>query len=71
MATLNLRPDKLEELLRERGATSNVAAGELLGMNDSTISRIRSGAARPGDQFIANALSTFAVTFDELFEVAA
>lgn len=70
MATIELKAEKFEELLADRGALTNVAAGKLLGLHNATVSKIRSGKARPGEHFIALALQTFPITFDELFRVA-
>lgn len=69
MATIAIRTERFEELLRERGIDSNTNAGTLIGINHSVISRLRTGEAQPGTKFIANALRTFAVPFDELFEI--
>jgi hypothetical protein len=71
MATIKLNAEKLEELLSQHGAISNVAAGKLLGLHDATLSKIRSGKSGPGETFIANSLTVLAVSFDELFTVAA
>lgn len=69
MATIAIRTERFEELLRERGIDSNTNAAALIGINHSVISRLRTGDAKPGTKFIANALITFAVAFDELFAI--
>lgn len=71
MASIGLKVQKFEELLIQRGAESNVAAAALLELNDGTISRIRAGKANPGEKFVANSLTIFAVRFDELFNIEA
>ena len=69
MASIAIRRDRLEELLADKGVHTNVAAADLLGMNNATVSRVRSGRANPGDSFIANALVNLPTTFDDLFEI--
>lgn len=71
MADIAVRSKRFEELLAERGLTTNLEAAELIKVNDATISRVRTGKTRPGGKFIAHALRAFPVTFDELFEVQA
>ena len=68
-ATITLRADRFDSILSERGASTNVAAAEILGIDNGTISRVRRGKSEPGPRFIAQTLLNLAVTFDEVFAI--
>ncbi|MGM1061744.1 transcriptional regulator [Saccharothrix sp. Mg75] len=67
---ITLRTDTFTKAVRLAGYRSDYALAEAMGVNRSTISRVVSGALRPGSGFIAGALAVLApMQFDDLFEV--
>ena len=70
MSRLTINSETLERL--RAGQPWGVFA-EQLGLDAGTLSRIRNGKSRPGDKFLANAVTRFPVRMDELvtFEDAA
>lgn len=66
MARLTVNQGTLERL--RDGQPWGIFA-EQLGLDASTLSRIRKGKSRPGDKFIANAVTRFPVRMDELVTV--
>jgi len=66
MARLSINHDTLERL--RDGQPWGVFA-EQLGLDAGTLSRLRNGKSRPGDKFLANAVTRFPVRMDELVTV--
>jgi hypothetical protein len=67
---IRLREDRFDERARELGLTSNLACAAYLGIDRSTLGRIRKGEVLPGEKFIAACLnSKFADSFEALFEL--
>ncbi len=56
----------LKTLERLRDGQPWGAFAEQLGLDAGTLSRIRNGKSRPGDKFLANAVTRFPVRMDEL-----
>lgn len=68
---IRLREDQFDRRARELGLTSNQACADYIGIDQSTLARIRKGDVMPGEKFIAACLaSKFARKFDSLFELA-
>jgi transcriptional regulator with XRE-family HTH domain len=68
-ATVKLRIDKFDELTEARGWRDDKQRAEGLGVSQSTISRIRSGASNPGGMFVDRCMATFGpLAYDLLFE---
>jgi transcriptional regulator with XRE-family HTH domain len=59
----------LETLDRLRDGQPWGVFAEQLGLNEGTLSRLRNGKSRPGDKFLANAVTRFPVRMDELVTV--
>lgn len=68
MARLTINQETLERLRAEQ--PWGVFA-EQLGIDAGTLSRIRNGKSRPGDKFLANAVTRFPVRMDELVNIDA
>lgn len=69
-SVIRLRNDRFDERAQELGLASNVACAEYIGVDHSTLGRIRRGEVLPGEKFIAACLSSeFAETFEDLFEL--
>jgi transcriptional regulator with XRE-family HTH domain len=66
MARLSINHETLERL---RAGQPWGAFAEQLGLDAGTLSRIRNGKSRPGDKFLANAVTRFPVRMDELVTV--
>lgn len=66
MARLTINLDTLDRL---RAGQPWGAFAEQLGLDAGTLSRIRNGKSRPGDKFLANAVTRFPVRMDELVTV--
>jgi transcriptional regulator with XRE-family HTH domain len=66
MSRLTINSETLERL--RAGQPWGVFA-EQLGLDAGTLSRIRNGKSRPGDKFLANAVTRFPVRMDELVTV--
>lgn len=63
MARLTINTETLDRL--RDGQPWGVFA-EQLGIDAGTLSRIRRGKSRPGDKFLANAVTRYPVRMDEL-----
>lgn len=68
MARLTINHDTLDKL--RNGQPWGVFAAEL-GIDAGTLSRIRNGKSRPGDKFLAHAVTRYPVRMDELVTVEA
>jgi transcriptional regulator with XRE-family HTH domain len=66
MAHLTINQETLERL---RGGQPWGVFAEQLGLDAGTLSRLRNGKSKPGDKFIANAVTRFPVRMDELVTV--
>jgi hypothetical protein len=67
---IRLRKGRFDARARELGLASNTACAEYMGIDQSTVSRIRNGEVMPGERFIAACLkSGFARSFEALFEL--
>ena len=67
---IRLRTDRFNQRARELGLASNLACAEYIGIDQSTLGRIRRGEVLPGERFIAACLSSkFARSFEGLFEL--
>lgn len=65
--TIRLRPD-FDQIAKERGAAAPLWRD--MGVDRSTLHRVRTGETRPSNEFIAGALAALApAKFDDLFEV--
>ena len=69
---VRLRNDRIDEIATARGLVTDSARAELIGVERSTYSRVRSGEIQPGNRFIAGCLLAFHdLRFEDLFEVMA
>lgn len=66
---IRLRSKEFEAAATAAGLANDTQIARALRFNQSTISRIRRGVTTPGEAFIAAALETFQVPFEDLFEV--
>jgi hypothetical protein len=67
---IRLRTDRFERRAKELNLATNVACAEFIGVDHSTLGRIRRGEVLPGEKFIAACLaSKFAASFEWLFEL--
>lgn len=66
MARLTINNETLERL---RNNQPWGVFADQLGIDAGTLSRIRNGKSRPGDKFLANAVTRFPVRMDELVNV--
>ncbi|MBB4963525.1 transcriptional regulator [Saccharothrix violaceirubra] len=58
-----------DKATRLAGHRSDYSASKAMGVNRSTVTRVRAGELHPGPAFIAGALLAFApMTFEDLFE---
>lgn len=72
-----LRPDGLQLLRTNRGWITDRELAERIGINQSNLSRVLSGKAKPGVKFVAGAVQAFGVddpraigaAFVALFEI--
>ena len=69
MLFLVLRDDAWRQHCAKRGLASDVSLGRELGFASTTVWRIRTRQAKPGLGFVLQAMRTFGVPFEELFEV--
>lgn len=69
MATLSIDAERFEALRADQGLDLDKDLATALGVSKSTVSRIVRGEAAPGVGFIAAALQTFPVKFEDIFEV--
>lgn len=65
--TTRVRQEWVDQLLRKHGTVAEVA--EAMNIDRSTAYRWLSGKSEASPRFIANALITFPITFDEAFVV--
>ena len=64
---VNIKVEKLEQLQRTANL-SEIALAKKIGVNRTTIYRVKKGKSSPGEDFIAGILKAFPrVKFDELF----
>ena len=67
---LELRPDGLEMLRENLAIKTDRDLAERIGINQSNLSRVLSGQAKPGVPFVAGSLRAFgSKAFDTLFEI--
>ncbi|MFD1146097.1 transcriptional regulator [Saccharothrix hoggarensis] len=65
-----LRAEKFERVMQLAGFRSDYALARAMGVNRSTVARVRSGEMRPGRAFISGALKALdPMEFEDLFEV--
>lgn len=69
-AVVRLRADALAEWAAREGLGSEVAQAERIGIDRSTLSRVRRGEITPGERFIAAILAATGAKFEYLFEIA-
>lgn len=69
MPTIALRRDRLDELRQQRHLHSDSQLADAMALNKSTVSRVLAGKSVPGPLFIAAAVGTFGIAFEDLFEV--
>lgn len=69
MATLSIDAERFEALRADQGLDLDKDLAMALGVSKSTVSRIVRGEAAPGVGFIAAALQTFPVKFEDIFEI--
>lgn len=67
MAQLRLREGVLERLKESRGIPSDEVLARMIGVDPSTLSRVRNGG-EPSGRFIAGATLAFGLGIGELFE---
>lgn len=69
--TIALRRDKLDELRRANGISTEAELARIIGVSPTTLWRISEGKAAAGPGFIARTLLAFPhVQFAQLFEVS-
>ena len=69
--TVKLRAASFAKAVTLARITSDYALAKRMGVNRSTVMRVRMGRLQPGPAFIAGALVALApMQFDDLFEVA-
>lgn len=66
---IRLRGDRFDAATTEAGLTSNTQIGDALGIDRTTVSRVRRGLTAPGEAFIAAAITHLGKPFEDLFEV--
>ena len=68
--SIRLRRDVFGKAVALAGFRSDYALAQAMGINRSTVSRVRDGGLSPGSGFIGGALTVLApMTFEDLFEV--
>jgi len=68
---IKLKLDRFEELQIQVGKTDDKSIAEYIGVNRSTVYRIKKGKMIPGPDFIASVLKAFPEhPFEDLFFVA-
>lgn len=68
--TVSLRKDVFGRAAELAGFRSDYALARAMGVNRSTVARVRSGVLRPGARFISGALTALEpMEFEDLFEV--
>lgn len=68
MSSYRLRSARLHEAAAARGDHSNYAIAKRTGLNQTTLSRICRGIARPAAETLLVLSSTYGLTVDELIE---
>ncbi|GAA1265768.1 hypothetical protein GCM10009634_06360 [Saccharothrix xinjiangensis] len=69
--TVRLRAETFAKAAQLAGFSSDYRLPGAMGLNRSTVTRVRSGALQPGPAFIGGALTALApMRFEDLFEVA-
>ncbi|WP_018682219.1 transcriptional regulator [Actinokineospora enzanensis] len=69
MACVKVRVEAFRAAAHAAGHGNAAEIAAAMRIDRSTVSRVVGGLLRPGNQFIAAALTAFAVPFDDLFEV--
>ena len=69
MATLTIDTKRFDELRANQGLDLDKDLASALQVSKSTVSRIVRGEAAPGTAFIAAALKTFPVKFEDIFVI--
>lgn len=68
--TVQLRTEYFAKAVVLAGYSSDYALAKAMGVNRSTVFRVREGTLQPGAVFIGSALTALApMTFEDLFEV--
>ena len=68
MSSYRLRSDRLHEAAAARGDHSNYAIAKRTGLNQTTLSRICRGIARPAAETLLVLSSAYGLSVDELIE---
>jgi hypothetical protein len=68
-ATIRLKDDAYAAWMKRLGLHVRVLQAEYIGVDVSTLGRIRRGDIVPGEQFIAACMAKYDGSFEELFEV--
>ncbi|MFD7653939.1 transcriptional regulator [Actinosynnema sp. NPDC059797] len=67
---VRLRTEKFGRVVELAGFRSDYALARAMGLNRSTVTRVRTGQLQPGRAFISGALKALVpMEFDDLFEV--
>ncbi|GAA1261905.1 hypothetical protein GCM10009634_01620 [Saccharothrix xinjiangensis] len=68
--SVRLRGEPFDKAVRLAGFRSDFSLAQAMGVNRSTVMRVRAGSLQPGPAFIGGALTVLApMTFADLFEV--
>ena len=67
---VRLRAARFDKRAAELGLANETQIADYLGLSLSTVNRVLAGQTVPGERFIAAAVSTFGLPFEELFEIA-
>jgi transcriptional regulator with XRE-family HTH domain len=68
---IRLRVDQFDQEARQLGLSTDAACAEFIGIDRSTLSRLRKGEILPGERFIGACLAKFPASFEQLFEIVA
>lgn len=66
MSSYRLRSDRLHEAAAARGDHSNYAIAKRTGLNQTTLSRICRGVAKPATETLLILAATYGLSLDEL-----
>ena len=67
--TIRLRTTQFDQAAQARGWTTSTQIADGIGIDRTTVSRIRRALTSPGEAFIAAALAAFGQPFEDLFEI--
>lgn len=67
MVIIKLKTEAFKRLQKDKGFKSDTKLSSAMGINRSTLWRVKKGKCSPGKDFIAGALKALEVTFDEIF----